>query len=65
MGTLTITEAQKKLGFARSYVYALIYSGHLKARRSKKGHRAWKISAASVRNYRPAKWGNYRPLRRG
>lgn len=56
--TLTVTQAQKRLKFARSYVYALIYAGQLKARRgSKAGHRAWKISAASVRDYTPPKRG--------
>ena len=54
MKMLTIAQAQKQLGFCRSYISILLYTGKLKARKGSKRERfAWKITAASVRNYKP------------
>jgi len=42
---ITVAEAARKLGMALTYVYSLVWSGKLKAR---KVNRQWRVSADAV-----------------
>jgi excisionase family DNA binding protein len=49
---ISIAEAARRLGMALTYVYSLVWTGKLKAR---KVNRQWRVSAEAVESRRKAR----------